>query len=420
MEEITLGIGLKIKNEIEFINEVLTQAVKIADEIVIGIDSESTDGTLQFIQSFCERKKEYSYFINEGSLSNTEQKNAVRHKLKSDWILFLDGDEILSDNCVDMKKYILEADKEGVDTLDLQGYHFIYNLAVQDNMVPEHIWNARLFKNKPEIFFEGRNHEITVGYKKLMLLKGVVIWHMGYVKHLDKIMNRYHENIDNGYQIHTPLFLEKWKNDHLLGKYPVRPIDFRLMPLTLKQKFYLEDVDDIIYFHGRDKIEVKHYIDVKQWIDFFKPNTVLFLGCGFGQRVKTCLDFGVSAIGIEKSVYAVNNSPVKDFLVVGDITKIPLSRESNNISLVVAYDVLEHLEDKELDKALKEMYRISNKHVLISVPFIGNPSLEADSTHKQFMTRDEWEQKVVSAGFKIIPTPKNFMFGNQILIGEKK
>lgn len=418
MAEVTLGIGLKIKNEMEYINEVLTQAVKIADEIVIGIDNESSDGTFQFIKEFCAGKKKYSYFINKGTLSNTEQKNAVRNKLKSDWVLFLDGDEILSDNCTNIKKFINEADGLGVDTLDLQGYHFIYNLSNQDNTIDEHVWNARLFKNKPEIFFEGRNHEVTVGYKKLMLLRGVVIWHMGYVKHLDKIMSRYHENIDNGYQIHTPLFLERWKNDHLLGKYPVKPIDFRQMPLTLKQKFCLEEVDDIVYFHNRDKIEVKHFIDVKQWLNFFVPEAVLFLGCGFGQRVKTCLDFGVPAMGIDKSFYAVENSPVKEYLIEGDITGVPLA--DKKWGLVVAYDVLEHLEDKELIKALKEMYRLTNKHVLISVPFIGNPTLKADDTHKQFMSKNDWVKKVESVGFKIVDTPKDFMFGEQILIGEKQ
>ena len=51
---------------------------------------------------------------------------------------------------------------------------------------------------------------------------------------------------------------------------------------------------------------------------------------------------------------------------VGDIRDMPF--EDDSFDLVCAFEVLEHIPKKDLDKALKEMKRVSREHVLVSVP----------------------------------------------------
>ena len=38
---------------------------------------------------------------------------------------------------------------------------------------------------------------------------------------------------------------------------------------------------------------------------------------------------------------------------------------------------------------------------IFSIPFIGDPNLMNDRTHKQFMTKEQWIQKIESFGIKL-------------------
>jgi SAM-dependent methyltransferase len=52
--------------------------------------------------------------------------------------------------------------------------------------------------------------------------------------------------------------------------------------------------------------------------------------------------------------------------VVGDVSEIPFCRESFDV--VACYEVLEHLPYENFHVALKELYRISKSHVILSLP----------------------------------------------------
>lgn len=53
--------------------------------------------------------------------------------------------------------------------------------------------------------------------------------------------------------------------------------------------------------------------------------------------------------------------------IVADIRKIPLP--DNSFETVMACEVLEHLPWKQLDSALAELFRITNKYVVVSIPY---------------------------------------------------
>ena len=54
---------------------------------------------------------------------------------------------------------------------------------------------------------------------------------------------------------------------------------------------------------------------------------------------------------------------------IGSITKIPLP--DNSYDAVCAFQVLEHIEFKDVEQALAEMARVSKKYIMISVPHFG-------------------------------------------------
>lgn len=115
------------------------------------------------------------------------------------------------------------------------------------------------------------------------------------------------------------------------------------------------------------------------FIKILKPldvESILDVGCGEGitlDRLRkeaigkelSGIDYSDDALKIGKKIYPDLN------LKKGDIYDI--KEKDNSYDLVIATEVLEHLEDPE--KALKELIRVSRKYVLLSVPnepfFIG-------------------------------------------------
>ena len=78
-------------------------------------------------------------------------------------------------------------------------------------------------------------------------------------------------------------------------------------------------------------------------IDTFQPKNLIDIGCGEGHSVKWFVDKGVDAIGIEGSAKALNNSPVKDRIILHDYTKGPYKVESE-FDLAWSCEFVEHVE----------------------------------------------------------------------------
>jgi len=156
---------------------------------------------------------------------------------------------------------------------------------------------------------------------------------------------------------------------------------------------------------------------VKQWYDYFKPESVLDLGCGRGCYLFFWKWF-TNCWGIELSGWAVKNSYNPNILQ-GDITnpKNYIIDAEKNWDLITAIDVFEHLTKEQLDKTLQNMQKYGNKF-LFSIPFEGDPNLELDPTHI-IKESKEWWSKKLSQYFKIKDAPEDWLFHEQILIGEK-
>lgn len=122
------------------------------------------------------------------------------------------------------------------------------------------------------------------------------------------------------------------------------------------------------------QVEKEHYYkgydNVYRFINYFyQTNSVKKL-----KNVKTVLEIGVGNKTV--STYLKNqgyNITTCDFDkslkpdIVSDIRDLKI--KNNSYDAVMCCEVLEHIPLKDLDKALDELSRVSNKYVIVSIPY---------------------------------------------------
>jgi glycosyltransferase involved in cell wall biosynthesis len=405
------------------------ESIKDADAIVY-CDGGSTDDTLVIVEdnlhNFEDNIIKNPYDQNDKQM-NGKQRNFYLNYLKenytNDWCLCLDADEVVDD--INKVKEFIQTAYDGIYSVKMR--HFIGDLGNEDATQEKHYVPNRLFKiseagNYPEVehpVLQPKIQFVPVGQelqRQIMELTDcTTIWHLAYIPNLWEIKKRYDNHLNKS-NMHTPQFLKGWYYQHLFGWYPKKQIDVMDIPQTILTEFGIDK--DEFYFTPRMPIEAKHFIMCKEWNDYFKPKYILDLGCGVGHYGRGFKIFNpdVSYLGLEKSKWAVENTPYKDLcLQVEDITK--LSSINGNYDLVLCLDVLEHLEYKGLDSILKLIK--DKRSVLFSIPYIGDPHLDADKTHIIKETKEWWVNKL-SEYFTIKDVPSNWLFANQLLIGERK
>ena len=143
---------------------------------------------------------------------------------------------------------------------------------------------------------------------------------------------------------------------------------------------------------------------------------IIFIGDGLGVRTFPAKCLGLNVLGTDTSKWAIEHSYCKDSMIIDDISNTQITEMAK---LLVVYDILEHLDNNQLDRALENISKLA-KNFVISVPYIGDPNLLADKTHKQFMTKQQWIDKIQEFGIIVKDAPKEWLFANQILIGGKE
>ncbi len=347
----------------------------------------------------------------------------LKENYLNDWCLVLDEDEILEEDGIQKIKKFIKGREPGIYNVKMR--HFIGDIGHEDatqggNIFlpptnnPTHVVPGRLFKISEAISYPEHSHPVLQGE-----LKGAcftTIWHLGYlpIEYMDYILKRANQNVRDS-QIHGVGFIKDWKMAHLFGVYPKIQINPIELPQQILDRYELDR--DEFYFANRMQFETKHWEDAINWKDYFgKDKKFILYGCGLGQRVYCLLKIGINAIGFEKSNYACQNSRCKRYFIQGDITK-KINFEMSDIS--ICYDVLEHLEYFDLNKTIENIINYTNEKILISVPVLGNPCLEFDSTHIIKEDKEWWIKQFTDKGLKLIPTPKHFLFREQIMIFEK-
>lgn len=421
------------------------KSIKTADAIVY-IDGGSTDLTISKVYEFYETEAsagvddchviENAYNQEDKSM-NGKQRNYYLNHLKrhypNDWCLCLDADEVVGD---------LEKIKEFIQTAVPAAYnvkmrHFQQDLGHEDATQEKHWVLHRLFKISEADYYPNVEHPVLIAktYKEALIasqhtvlfkvvedqtyyLEGfcdkTTIWHLAYIPNLWDIKKRFDSHMKKS-NMHTPEYLNQWYRSHLFGSYPKKNIDLIEIPDIILNEFSINK--DELYFTGRG-LELKHFIDACHWRDFFKLDGKLILevGCGLGPRVYAMNQIGLMCDGIEKSQYAVDRTMVSPMITQGDITQS--QRESKVYDLIIAYDILEHIEESQLELAIDNLIKLSKQYILVSVPVIGDPNLERDPTHKIKQTKEWWIEQFTSRNCKLIKTPEHFLYHPQVMIFE--
>jgi len=339
----------------------------------------------------------------------------VRRNFPDYWVLVLDPDEVV-DNIKQLKTDI-QTFGPGIYSPKMR--HLVQDFQNEDATFPEHYCPNRMFKMRSDFYYPEAEHPVLSGKKDVVWSRygGIVIWHFAYAKHLMEIKTKYDTHKTKS-QIHTKEQLRLWYLRHVLGTFPTTKVNIEELPMVIQKFFEIEDVAEEVYFKNRANMNVYHWLDSLFWKEYFKPKNVLLLGCGFGMRVFSLTKLGIKAKGVELSKWAIAHTPfegIRDKLINQDISLLDV--EKDTYDLIIGYDVLEHLEDEQrLDMALKRIYTTGTKNFVFSIPFIGNPNLDDDPTHRIKETKEWWMNKLLQHGFKIQKSPTNFLFNQQIVV----
>ncbi len=143
-------------------------------------------------------------------------------------------------------------------------------------------------------------------------------------------------------------------------------------------------------------------------VEKYAGNTILDVGCSTGSYVYYLIDKGYKAYGCDILLHEEWKGNLRKHFKIGDIGDLPY--KDNSFETVIAFEVLEHIED--IDGALEGLGRISKKNIIISVPNCSQPEVFkssglafhhwTDRTHKQFFTKDLLAQALKRNGFKIL------------------
>lgn len=120
-------------------------------------------------------------------------------------------------------------------------------------------------------------------------------------------------------------------------------------------------------YHARGKNHGQKYVD--KLCNIFDFDTILEVGCSQGLTVGKFLKRRKLAFGIDVSLNAVKQATGKKYgipnCIQASATDIPFI--DNFVDAVFTCDVLEHLTESDIDKALDEIARVSSMYLFIVI-----------------------------------------------------
>jgi len=136
-DKLTLSVCMIVKNEENNITDCLESVKNVADEIII-VDTGSTDKTKEVVAKYTDKIFDFQWIDDFSAARNFSVSKAT-----SDWILWLDADDVL------------ETPEEVIPLLKESFNVYNFNIAYGNDV----FYQARLFKNFMNIKFHGVVHE---------------------------------------------------------------------------------------------------------------------------------------------------------------------------------------------------------------------------------------------------------------------
>jgi SAM-dependent methyltransferase len=157
-------------------------------------------------------------------------------------------------------------------------------------------------------------------------------------------------------------------------------------------------------------------------IDFSFEELAIDIGCSVGSNLKILTSTGIHAVGLDYSIYALSlaKSRLKLPLINGDLNQLPV--RSKSVGLIIAMDILEHLEDDA--NGIRELYRVLKNEgtLILTVPaFSFLWGIQDDVTgHRRRYSKKEISNKLRRGGFDILKSSYfNFFLFFPIFFGRR-
>ncbi len=130
------------------------------------------------------------------------------------------------------------------------------------------------------------------------------------------------------------------------------------------------------------------------------PGRMLDVGCGMGLLVRTLLSRGVDAVGADVSARCARagNAVAPGRFVEASVLALPFG--DGAFETVVSTDLLEHLAEEDVGRALRELARVARRNVFVRVA----TAPDRDGTwHLTVRAREWWEARFLEAGLRKHP-----------------
>ena len=176
-----------VKNEEEYINMCLENAMNLADEAII-VDTGSIDNTIKMIESF---GKDIKILHRKWSNDFSEARNISLESAKGDLILVLDADEKLLCDKQKLLAYIEENEEYDAFTFPF------YNILSAGKIVYSDVY-CKLFKNKGYRYSGAIHEQVDIEKSKIKAVPSDIckIIHYGYMENSKKQEEKSKRNLE--------------------------------------------------------------------------------------------------------------------------------------------------------------------------------------------------------------------------------
>lgn len=166
---------LIVKDEAETLERCIKSMLPILDELII-VDTGSTDNTIEIARKYTDKVYNYTWQDDFAAA-----RNFAISKASKEWIIFLDADEYFSERSLKNIRKTINEENGKADAFMINGY----NILLSSGEVKDKFTVIRIFRNRPEIRYQGRIHEYLRKKGQFTIVDCtdiIEIFHTGYNK----------------------------------------------------------------------------------------------------------------------------------------------------------------------------------------------------------------------------------------------
>lgn len=158
--------------------------------------------------------------------------------------------------------------------------------------------------------------------------------------------------------------LEKWKDD-LFEEWEDKNNNERrkYLELYVESEKYKKERDARGYGRGN------HGKPMIEYIKSLKPDSIVDVGCGFGNFCHMATEFIPNVYGVDIASVKTGNVIENEKITFIDSDALSLDLPDKSVDYVVSFDCLEHCLEEDIDGIIKNFARIAKKGFVFSIAY---------------------------------------------------